>query len=113
MSDGQLFAIILSGVGFVSLGLPLIFIFFDEIVDFFARAIDSFVDTIKAPFEKYKSNKQMNCFHLWRRLDADYSRSETVYRYRCTKCKSDKQLRESESVRFEKDFMSDESRYYE
>lgn len=113
MSDGQVFGIILSGVAFVSLGLPLIFIFFHEIIDFFERVINSFVDAIKAPFEKHKYNKQMNCFHLWRRLDADYSRSETVYRYRCTKCKSDKRLRESESVRYEKDFMSDESRYYE
>lgn len=106
MSDGQIFAILL-GVIFACLGIPLIFIFFQEIKDFFERLINSVVDSIKAPFKKYKYNKQMNCIHIWRRLDGDYSRSETVYRYKCTKCKSDKRLRESESVRFEKDFMSD------
>lgn len=55
----------------------------------------------------YMENKQSKCFHLWRCMDADYSGSEPLYRYRCAKCKSDKQLLRHECKQFEKDFLSD------
>ena len=112
MSDNQIMMAVLSGVLFAALGIPTICIYFYEIIDSFVNLKNSFIDVIKAPHRAHKKNKQMNCFHLWRKLDGDYSRSETVYRYKCTKCKSDKQLRESEAERFEKDFMSDGSSYY-
>lgn len=54
-----------------------------------------------------KQKKYGDCFHLWRKLDGDYARKETVYRYRCEKCKMDKYLKESEAVKFERDFMND------
>lgn len=51
--------------------------------------------------------KKRRCIHLWRRMDADYSNQETLYRYHCVKCKLDRELWEDESKRFEDDFMSD------
>lgn len=54
-----------------------------------------------------RGKKQGRCFHLWRRLDADYQYDETLYRYRCKHCKLEKNLWEHQSKRFENDFMSD------
>lgn len=52
-------------------------------------------------------NKQMNCYHTWRKLDGDYGYSEVIYRYRCEKCKLDKRLSGESAKQFEKDFLSD------
>lgn len=62
---------------------------------------------LKSPFVSYRKNRQMNCYHAWRRLDEDYSGQEVVYRYRCEKCKLGRRLDEKSAKRFEEDFLSD------
>lgn len=66
--------------------------------------------TIPATYDALKiirDNKRSRCIHLWRKNDVEYYSEGAKYYYFCEKCKSDKELWDSEAKRFEEEFMND------
>lgn len=80
----------------------LVFLLIALIIEF-----ENTVKRVKYIVYDIRKRKQDKCYHAWRRLDAEYYPSYTVYRYKCEKCQADKKLNDWQSERFEKDFMSD------
>lgn len=107
MSDEKILAIVAVISLFIFLGIPLIAVFYFDIVKFFKNRVLDFKSILQYPFTIYKKNKQMNCHHTWRKKDGDYSYSRVEYRYRCEHCKLDKYLSGKSAEQFEKDFGSD------
>lgn len=63
--------------------------------------------SVKIMLAQNTQRKQEDCFHIWRRLDAEYRKGYTMYRYRCEKCKLDKIIDSENKEKFERDFLVD------
>lgn len=75
-------------------------VYFDEIKNIVTNKV-------RYLFKAYKNSKQMDCCHVWRKKDGEYYCGVATYRYRCEKCKLDRELSGDSAKQFEEDFLSD------